>query len=273
MIGGLRDHSLPSLVLGLGLMKDRWAKWKDINWLWVAVVLTAVYVTGVTSVVGWADIRDFFTNPKTELNAIGDFLSGTFAPIAVVWLVAGVMTQRQELGDAREQFRENQEVIDKQLKTIDSQNKLLSLQHEQSVENAKKAYKLSLFDKRFEIYEKFIQVGHCYKERPFDHDAYWAMINLSLEASFVFDQKLTEWFVDIAIEIDDFLKNERGCPWEYADDGFGNPVLADSPKNDKLQYQLEQQTNRIREFFFPETRIGKFRSYMNVSDQPDVVDG
>jgi hypothetical protein len=148
-------------------MRNRWAKWKDINWLWVAVVLTAVYVTGVTSVVGWADIRGFFTNPETELNAIGDFLSGTFAPIAVVWLVAGVMTQRQELGDAREQFRENQEVIDKQLKTIDSQNKLLSLQHEQAVENAKKAYKLSLFDKRFEIYEKFVRFGHYHEDRDF----------------------------------------------------------------------------------------------------------
>lgn len=253
-------------------MKDRWAKWRDINWLWVAVVLTALYVTGVTSVVGWSDIRAFFTNPETELNAIGDFLSGTFAPIAVVWLVAGVMTQRQELGDAREQFRENHEVVDQQLKTIDSQNKLLSLQHEQSVENAKKAYKLSLFDKRFEIYEKFIQLGDSYKKKPFDHNAYWAMINLSLEASFVFDQKLTEWFVEIAMEINAFLTNEEEFPWERGNDGFGNWTKLDSPRNDELYKQLEQQTNRIREFFFPEKRIGKFQSYMNVSDQRDVVD-
>lgn len=132
---------------------------------------------------------------------MGDFLAGVFAPVALIWLVAAVLTQRQELNETRGQFEENQNVVDAQLKTINAQNALLALQHNQSVENAQKAYKLNLFDKRFQIYEKFVRFGEEHETRDYDYDCYSEMVNLSQEVAFVFDQAMEEWISDIGQQI------------------------------------------------------------------------
>lgn len=236
---------------------------KDVNWLWFALILTGLYTSGVVYVIGWADICTFFTDSDTQLNAIGDFLAGTFAPVAVFWLVAGVMTQRQELGDARKQFAENQEVIDKQLNTIDSQNKLLSLQHEQAVENAKKAYRLTLFDKRFQMYEKFIAFGDQYTANDFDYDAYFAMVNLSQEARFLFDYEVEDWLREISDQIFQYIEFRDANP--LADVVIGE---FDHERNLELGKKFKSYTDWIREQFLPIERADRFWRFMHVSDEP-----
>lgn len=206
------------------------------NWLAVAGIATALYTVAVGYTLGWSRTWTFLMT-EPDLNEIGDFLAGALAPIALVWLVAAVFTQRQELNETRAQFEENQKVVDAQLKTINAQNALLSLQHHQAGENAKKAYKLSLFDKRFEIYENFIAFDYEHdpdqpSAKDYDESSYRTMVHLSHQASFVFDSAIADWLWSISVQIDDYMTYKATTPFEMGDDGHGNiTVLNNTEKN------------------------------------------
>lgn len=241
--------------------------WKRMNWLRVASVVTLAYATWIVWVLGWERIRDFFQNAETDLNAVGDFLAGTFAPVALIWLCAAVFTQRQELNDTRDQFTENKRVTDEQLKVIHSQNALLSLQHNQAVENAKQAYRLSLFDKRFQIYEKFIKFGHYHENRSFNSTSYSEMTNLAHEAGFVFDFEIQSWFEEIADKIEHCIILSDEHPPIY-DPYEGRLIGPTDEKGVKALQEVAQYKNWIRAQFDPPYRTNKFWKFMSVSDQP-----
>ncbi|WP_037454339.1 hypothetical protein [Sinorhizobium fredii] len=241
--------------------------WKRMNWLAFALVGTLAYTALIGFMLGWAKIQAFFVQ-TTALNEIGDFLAGVFAPIALVWLIAAVFTQRQELDETRDQFTENQKVVDAQLKTINAQNALLSLQHNQAVENAKQAYRLSLFDKRFAIYEKFVKFEADHSGKDYDEASYWAMINLTQEAAFVFDKSIEDWFDDIAREIYDYIEFKEENP-PKAELPNISPVPSAAEKfNQALRAEYDSKKSWINEQFLPDTRTSKFWHYMYVSDQP-----
>lgn len=115
------------------------------NKFWLAWVVVAAYFAALALTVGPARVLKFFLDENTGLNNLGDFLAGVFAFPAFVLLAAAVVTQRQELRESREQFKNNQEVIDAQLKQIDKQNDLAQ-------RAAKANYKLSIYDKRISVY-------------------------------------------------------------------------------------------------------------------------
>ncbi|WP_373413671.1 hypothetical protein [Ensifer aridi] len=246
------------------------------NWLVVAGVATAAYAVAVGFTLGWSRTWEFLTTTK-ELNAVGDFLAGIFAPVALIWLVAAVFTQRQELNDTRDQFAENQKVIDEQLKVINAQNELLALQHEQAVENARKAYKLSLFDKRFQIYEKFVAFDEVhdpnqpFANRDYDESSYWTMVKLSHEAKFVFDRAIADWLWAIAQQIDEYITFKTAHPLETGDDGYGHQIILNIAQNEGTRRLYEMRKDAIRDHFVPSERIGKFSHYLDVSDQPLVA--
>ncbi|WP_457587225.1 hypothetical protein [Ensifer canadensis] len=262
--------------------------WKNMNWLRVAGIVTLAYAVAVCFMLGWVEIWSFLTTTKSDdLNRVGDFVAGMFAPVAVLWLTAAVLTQRQELQDsrdqfktsqqevaksqqeAREQFAKSQEVIDAQLQTISRQNALAAEQHNLTVENAKKAYKLSLFDKRFAIYEKFVNLGKSYKGKDYDEAIVWAMMSLSQEASFVFDQSISAWFLDIASEMQEFLVFKREKQeLEFVD---GNILLSEDQLNEDVMLEKRARKDRIAAHFLTSNMSGKFWRYMDVSDQPLVA--
>jgi hypothetical protein len=72
-----------------------------IRWWWrrahlrsrTGVVITLVYLMIIFLTV-WHKSDAFL---KLELNALGDFLAGTFAPLALLWLVIGYFQQGEEL--------------------------------------------------------------------------------------------------------------------------------------------------------------------------------
>lgn len=239
------------------------------NWLVVASVATAVYAVGVGYTLGWERTWTFFT-AEPDLNEVGDFLAGVFAPVALLWLVAAVFTQRQELNETRDQFNENQKVVDAQLKTINSQNALLSLQHNQAVENAKQAYRLNLFDKRFAIHQKFIAFDEAHSGKDYDDGSYWAMTNLSQEAAFVFDLAFEEWLDSIAQQIHDYIRFKEENPLAVVHDLYGNANILDNEHNEKLKKEYASYTGWISEQFLPEARVERFFRFMHVSDQPYI---
>lgn len=120
-----------------------------LNWLVAAFVATCCYLGAILWMLGLNRIWEFVQ--KSELNAFGDFLAGTFAPLAFIWLVAAVFTQRQELTEARAQFSDTSRVTQAQLNMIAYQNTL--------AENAARAnYKLAMFAMRHELYENILSV-------------------------------------------------------------------------------------------------------------------
>ncbi|RVH04376.1 hypothetical protein [Sinorhizobium meliloti] len=245
--------------------------WKDINWLWIAGVFTAAYAVAICFTLSGARIWDFLSTTNA-LNEVGDFLAGAFAPVALIWLVAAVLTQRQELNETRDQFAENQKVVDAQLKTINSQNSLLALQHNQAVENAKQAYRLSLFDKRLQIYEKFKGFGEVHQRKDYDEESYLAMVNLSQEAAFVFDRSFEDWLDEIAQQIHTYIQFKSENRFKDLTLSLGPEKHVYFEHNRKLEKQYGEFAAWIREQFLPEVRVSKFWQFMHVSDQP-YMDG
>lgn len=171
---------------------------RDVNWLLVASGGTAVYIALLVRWIGTDRLAAFLLKP--ELNEFGDFLAGVFAPLAFLWLIAAVITQRQELNETREQFEENQKVVDAQMKTIAAQNELLALQHTQAQESAKQTYKLNLFDKRFEIYQELVDVGTCISKRHVDADVWIKLKKISGKIDFVFSDDVANFVLDLTDE-------------------------------------------------------------------------
>ncbi|MCY1740383.1 hypothetical protein [Ensifer sp. SL37] len=239
--------------------------WKRMNWLLVAGVLTVAYGIAIELTLGWDRTRTFFTD-DTDLNEIGDFLAGVFAPVALLWLVAAVFTQRQELNETRDQFEENQKVVDAQLKTINAQNALLSLQHEQAVANAKQQYKLSLFERRFAIYSKFMQFERRFKGFGFDNLAPHMIRDVAREAAFVFDRSIADWMNSIAQKTDDYLDFRNSHPATI--DTLLPPDELNP--NHELEAKYRVYTDWIHEQFTPAVTVGKFWDFLYVSDQPHI---
>ncbi len=246
------------------------------NWLAVAGVVTAVYVIALGYILGPSETWNFLTTTKT-LNTVGDFLAGIFAPVALIWLIGAVFTQRQELNETRDQFEANGKVVAAQLKTINEQNDLLTAQHNLAIENARKAYKLSLFDKRFEIYDKFIAFdgvhdpNQPFANRDYDEASYRTMVQLSHEASFVFDRAVADWLWSIAQQIDQYLTIKVAHPLETGDDGHGNQIIPNTAYNHQTRAMYSSHKDAIRDHFQAANRMEKFGDYLNVSDQPDVA--
>ncbi|CAN7564042.1 hypothetical protein [Aminobacter sp. LjRoot7] len=177
---------------------------KPWNWLWVSLVASAVYVGGLVIWTAYDDLG--LRVSDNHLNEVGDFLAGVFAPLAVFWLIAAVLTQRQELTEAREQFTESQAITRKQMEFITAQNNLLHIQHQQAEESAKRSYRLSLFERRFHIYEELRDFGKKYSNSDYGHKSYSEFDTIRNKASFVFSTDIENWLDEVADTIDRYVR-------------------------------------------------------------------
>lgn len=237
---------------------------KKTNWLIVASLVTVVYLVGLLYQLGWAKVIKFLS-PESDLNAIGDFLAGVFAPVALIWLVAAVFTQRQELNETREQFEENRKIVDAQLKTINSQNSLLALQHNQAAESARRTYRLNLFGERYKIYEEFIAFGAKHHKSHFMGDAYLQMTELTHRASLVFGREIEEWFEQICQAIHDNEEARRRFV-TFEDDGYGNQTVTFT--NEPAAREIEVTEAWLWEqFHLSHERTERFYKYLHISDE------
>lgn len=236
--------------------------WHNINWLLVASSFTVAYLIFIVLWIGPRKIIAF--SETDQLNAIGDFLAGIFSPLAFIWLVAAVLTQRQELTDTRDQFAENQKVVDAQLETIKDQSVLLQQQHILAEETARKTYRLSLFEQRFRIYEAFIAFGEKQSQRGFIDPAHLEMVELRQKAQFVFAPDVIEWFEEIELRLiqaaqiySSYVRHEVNSVGVTIEQW----INADFKQEyDVLQQELAEQ------FFNPIIRNEKFGASMVVSD-------
>lgn len=236
-------------------------KLKNTNWLTVSGIFTAGYFGIVLWWIGYDRIARYPTN--NSLNEVGDFIAGFFSPLAFIWLVAAVLTQRQELTDTRDQFAENQKVVDAQLKTINEQSQLLRQQHVLAEETAKKTYRLSLFQERYKIYADFLAFGERHgRWRDLD-EAYVEMNDLIQRARFVFGDDINSWFDEIADQIYE-LKQLDETPLVEGKTSIGSRIM-------KHDDQTQAAINGVKgwlldQFRLPDERGSRFRSSMEISD-------
>ncbi|KAA3511593.1 hypothetical protein [Agrobacterium rosae] len=236
-------------------------QWKNINWLKAATVATLLYTVSVVCWIGFDRILRYPTT--SSLNEVGDFIAGFFAPLAFVWLVSAVLTQRQELTDTRDQFAENQKVVDAQLKTINEQSVLLQQQHTLAEDTARKTYRLSLFEQRYRLYSDFVSLGNRYKNRHFT-DAYWEMTELSARARFVFPEEIQLWFEAIENAIEALSRDRSESMFE---DNNAAGVHWWAFRTTEDQERCEQQEEWICEqFTMVAQRSERFESSMRISD-------
>lgn len=234
---------------------------KNVNWLFVAGIATVAYVFVF---VGWLGLDRILIYPtNNSLNEVGDFIAGVFAPLAVIWLICAVFTQRQELTETRDQFAENQKVVDAQLKTINEQSDLLLKQHTLAEETAKKTYRLSLFEERYKLYSDFVSLGIRHKDTHFGA-AYSEMVELSARARFVFSNEIQAWFESIENAIWALNEDRRQSLIEEHD-GAGNHRWVFKNDEDKRRCDdLEQWL--IEQFTNVADRSEKFEKSMTISD-------
>jgi len=172
------------------------------NWLLWAVLGIVIYLGIVGNAIGLDKLRAFFTD-TTALNNIGDFLAGIFAVPAFLLLAAAVLTQRQELIDARDQFDDSREVTAAQLGQIEKQNKLA---HKAAQAN----YKLAIFDKRMAVYAKLQECSLAIiADRMLDEKTREMFYTATESANFVFGDDITKYVTELRERHTDFYIAEH----------------------------------------------------------------
>ncbi|MND48541.1 hypothetical protein D3C80_394640 [compost metagenome] len=239
--------------------------WNQINWLVIAFAATIAYITFIVWKVEFWKIWDFLS--ESRLNEIGDFLAGVFSPLAFIWLVAAVLTQRQELTETRDQFAENQKVVDAQLKTINEQSELLQQQHTLAEETAKKTYRLSLFDERFDIYSKLVAFHTgISKKQVFERSDLRQLQYIKARCGFVFSLEIEKNIEDIENSLMEFLDNQEEWESTWSRDAFNQIYEPQDKKSAAIKTAQNNHRDTILDSLHPISLQYLMRSSMRVSD-------
>jgi hypothetical protein len=120
-------------------------KKKNIDWLfWLFISLSAIWTIRVF----WLFYQDQY-NPyihsSMPLNEVGDFLAGSFSPLAFFWLAYGYWMQNKELKNQLEEYRANLELTKTGLRITEKSKK--------HTEEKERNYRQPLF--KIEIQEKY----------------------------------------------------------------------------------------------------------------------
>ncbi|WP_214645338.1 hypothetical protein [Acinetobacter terrae] len=113
--------------------------------LFIGVGVTIVWFLGITIFCIWGN----FGFEKNDLNSLGDFLAGIFAPVAFFWLILGYVQQGKQLDQntkaLEQQERALQLQIDEMKESVKQQTELVNIQRQQFEDQQR------LFEPRFII--------------------------------------------------------------------------------------------------------------------------
>ncbi|MDQ1183152.1 hypothetical protein [Agrobacterium larrymoorei] len=133
-------------------MRARLTKFFAKNVMASAVSFTLLYLWLLLFLHGSA-----FTSPgnmadEIKLNIIGDSVGGLTAPLALIWLIAAVVSQRQELNLTKSELQKTADAMSKQVELMKEQSEL-----QKAVASAN--IKQTWFQERFTLYRYFKTVG------------------------------------------------------------------------------------------------------------------
>jgi hypothetical protein len=99
--------------------------------LFIGIGVTIIWFLGITIFCIWAN----FGFANKDLNTLGDFLAGIFAPIAFFWLILGYVQQGKQLDQntkaLEQQERALQLQIDEMRESVKQQTELADIQRQQ----------------------------------------------------------------------------------------------------------------------------------------------
>lgn len=174
-----------------------------------------------------------------NLNILGDSIGGLTAPLSLIFLVAAVVIQRQELILTKAELAASAQALKDQVEEqrqhrefVGQQTELMRKEAEASAENTRKAYKLSLFDRRYAIY---FALRELHIKMRGGGVQWWVLADtlsdLSNRARFLFGQDVNGWFEWLREEVDQAqqlavkINKLTGDGW-YAEDDI-DPAIRD----------------------------------------------
>lgn len=137
-----------------------------------------------------------------NLNILGDSIGGLTAPLALIFLIAAVIIQRQELNLTKAELAKSAEALENQVEEqklnreyMRQQTDLMRKEAEASAITAHKTYKLSLFDRRFQVLSEVKDLRRRIQGDAINwHDAHEQVISLNSQAFFLFSSNVSFWF-------------------------------------------------------------------------------
>ncbi len=216
-----------------------------------------------------------------KLNSLGDFIAGIFSPLAFVWLIAAVLIQSKELKLQREANDENRTVMKQQAAAADEQAKflgaqtaamqdqteLLTKQMQIADQSAIRSHRLSLFDKRMEIYKEFIEFGSKHREvKYYEEEHYEEFCKISLRAPFVLDKETAEWIDEIGSELRAVIDYRSENPAEYTTNEIGILVVANTERHAEVEKEISNTNLWIWEQFSEYEIMTRFSKTLRLDD-------
>ncbi|OCJ33436.1 hypothetical protein [Agrobacterium tumefaciens] len=145
---------------------------------------------------------------RRNLNSLGDFLAGLFAPVAFLWLIVTAFVQMQELADTRKEMSQQRKAMQDQVEEarankvfVEKQTNIMSDQAEQAKITYFKNRKLQMFDKRMELYNEIKRFTERNWEQLSTEPSKKDLIHLTNKVFFLFagDETLYRWMYDLQI--------------------------------------------------------------------------
>lgn len=181
----------------------------------IGLVLTVLYVLSVCYEIFIAGASGTVIE-RNNLNSLGDFLAGMFAPLAFLWLVVTVFLQKQELALTRQEMVDTRNVmIDQaaeakaQKEFIEQQTAIMKRQADLAEISYQKNLRLQMFDKRVAVYDEI----HRHLSAPIKtiatYDAFFEFRHLVYRTRYLFndDVNINEWLDKLSDLIDDVLNS------------------------------------------------------------------
>lgn len=157
--------------------------------LFYAIIGTTIYVFFLIFLHGELAELPGVIASRISLNLLGDSLGGLTAPLALIWLIAAVITQRQELNLTKEELA----------KTAKAMNDQVAI----AWASANANWQLSLFDKRIAVYDDLMDIGRDMGANiTIDNDFMIRLGRISRDVKFVFGDDVQAWVKDLQDNID-----------------------------------------------------------------------
>lgn len=116
--------------------------------VWIGVAATALYVLAIF--VLRPAILTHLTSASLSVAEFGDAISGMFAPLALIWVIVGVLQQGREL---QIQLRELKESVEAQKEMARASGGQERLQNEQFLERLYRLHKAACQDVLYQLFE------------------------------------------------------------------------------------------------------------------------
>lgn len=162
-----------------------------VNALLVALVATTIYVGALFAL--HENLPKFPGQYAIDwsLNILGDSIGGMTAPVALIWLIAAVITQRQELNLTKEELAKTADAMGRQAK---SNARQVAIAHASAEAN----WQLSLLDRRLVAYNRLRKlVGHYSSNMEVDLVLRAELANVINEMKYVFGSEIMDWIKEL----------------------------------------------------------------------------